>query len=176
MASFFYAMVRLLRLRRSLVATVMHPNHFELEKTPRMHRACIDVKNEDMWNAFYVLCALCHGPLLVLRYSDAGEPAMDKVFYWSYRTCIYIKEHEDEINEAAFFAGDGGLEADGNFDEEIRMFFSGSDKRYGVCWIIFLMFVTHFKIIVASASETGRLYDAVEDDDDSFVGRASLQK
>ena len=100
-------MVRLLRLKNSLVATVMHPNHVQLEKTPRMHRACIDVKNQEVWNAFYVLCALCHGPLLVLRYSDAGEPAMDKVFYWIHRTCIYIKEHEDKIMQWDFLRGWG---------------------------------------------------------------------
>ena len=117
--------------------TVMSPNHVQLDKTQRMHKACVDVKNNEVWNGLYVLCGLCHGPLLVIRYSDAAEPAMDKVFYWSYMTCIYIKENEDKINAVSFFSEGGAIEADGNFEEELRMFFSGSEKRYGVYYGLF---------------------------------------
>ena len=112
--------------------TVMSPNHVQLDKTPRMHKACIDVKNREVWNGLYVLCGLCHGPLLVIRYSDAAEPAMDKVFYWSYMTCVYIKQNEDKINAVSFFSEGGAIEEDGNFEEELRMFFSDSERRYGV--------------------------------------------
>ena len=111
--------------------TVMSPNHVLLKKTPRMHKACIDVKNREVWNGLYVLCGLCHGPLLVIRYSDAAEPAMDKVFYWSYMTCVYIKQNEDKINAVSFFSEGGAIEEDGNFEEELRMFFSDSERRYG---------------------------------------------
>ena len=81
----------------------MSPNHVQLDKTQRMHKACVDVKNKEVWNGLYVLCGLCHGPLLVIRYSDAAEPAMDKVFYWSYMTCVYIKQNKDKINAVSFF-------------------------------------------------------------------------
>ena len=124
MASFFYAMVRSLRLKGDLAATVNDPNHVLLDKNQRMHKACVDVKNHDVWHALYIICALCHGPMLVLRFSDAGEPAMDQVFYWTHKTCVFIKEHEDEINKVELFAGNGDVEEDGNFDEELKMFFS----------------------------------------------------
>ena len=103
----------------------------QLDKTQRMHKACVDVKNKEVWNGLYVLCGLCHGPLLVIRYSDAVEPAMDKVFYWSYMTCVYIKQNEDKINAVSFFSEGGAIEEDGNFEEELRMFFSDSERRYG---------------------------------------------
>ena len=129
MASFLYAMVRALRLKSCLEATVESPAHIQLDKTRRMINACIDVKNHKVWNAFYVLCGVSHGPMLTLRYSDAGEAAMDKVYYWSCKTCNYIKENEDEINAVELFSGEGAIEEDGGFNEELNMFFSDRGQR-----------------------------------------------
>ena len=49
---------------------------------------------------------------------------MDQVFYWTHIPCVFIKEHEDEINKVELFSGDGDVEEDGNFDEELKIFFS----------------------------------------------------
>ena len=67
--------------------------------------------------------------MLTLRYYDAGEAAMDKVYYWSYRTCIVIKEMECEINEVEFFSGTGAIDKDGGFTEELNKFFSDRGQR-----------------------------------------------
>ena len=117
-----------MRLKPVLEGTVDKPAHVNLDKTNRMTNAVMDVKNHKVWHAFYVLCGVGHGPMLTLRYSDASELGMDKVFYWSYPTCMYIKENEDEINAVELFAGDGSIDEDGGFDEELNMFFQIAEK------------------------------------------------
>ena len=124
MAGYWYGMMRALCLKSCLEATVDLPAHVQLPMTRRMTNAVIDVKSHKVWNALYVLCKVAHGPLLTLRYSDAGEAAMDKVYYWSHRTCIVIKEMECKINEVEFFSGTGDIDEDGGFAEELNMFFS----------------------------------------------------
>lgn len=125
MGSFFHEMARVLHLNSCLDSEVQCPEHINLVKTTRMMKACIDVKNHKIWNAMYVLCAVCHGPILILRFSDANKLVMDKVFIWSYCTCIYIKKNENNINEVDLFSGDS--EEDGNFEEKSKMF-SGLGK------------------------------------------------
>ena len=113
-------MMRALRLKGCLEATLQNAEHAGLDKTPRMANACTDVLNHNVWNAMYVVCGVCHGAILTLRYSDSNEPCMDKVFMWAYRTCVYIKKHEAKINEVELFIPDRELEEDGEFSEELK--------------------------------------------------------
>ena len=68
MATWFYAIIRALRLKECLEATVGSQEHLELDRNDRMTKAVMDVKNPLIWKAMFVVTGLAHGPVLVLRY------------------------------------------------------------------------------------------------------------
>jgi len=106
MASWFYAMHRALRLRSALVATV-HQAQFSsiaLVKTDERVRAAVnDILDDDYWKAMYILNRAVYPLIRALRYCDANEPAMDKIYYLSHRASVALEKSIDLLNDKNLF-------------------------------------------------------------------------
>lgn len=79
MAGELIALLRLLRLKNGLQATVVSPEfkslkEFEVEATVLM--------NEDFWKYVFVMCRALYAPMRVLRLADQKTPGMDKLYYY----------------------------------------------------------------------------------------------
>ena len=107
MASWFYAMHRALRLRAALVATV-HQAQFStiplVKKCDRVKAAVYDILNEDFWKALYILSRAVYPAIRALRYCDANEPAMDKIYYLSHRTSVALEKSIPLLNNSHLFS------------------------------------------------------------------------
>jgi hypothetical protein len=106
MASWFYAMHRALRLRPALVATV-HQAQFStiaLVKTDERVRAAVnDIMDDDFWKSVYILNRAVYPLIRALRYCDANEPAMDKIFYLSHQATVALEKSIDLLNDKDLF-------------------------------------------------------------------------
>jgi hypothetical protein len=107
MATFFYAMLRLIRLKDALKATVNTVKFRELLKSVSniaSIRECVaDIENSQFFRALYVLLRAVYPALRVLRYCDSNEPMMDKLYYLSYRATQALKKSIECLDDEATF-------------------------------------------------------------------------
>ena len=66
MASFFYAMTRLLRLKDVLITTVHSPEFAKLDLNARAKAVARDIQNLKFFQAIYVVCLVVFPNLLLL--------------------------------------------------------------------------------------------------------------
>ena len=114
-ATWFYAMIRLVRMRNPLLATIHQEKFRSLELNNRARHAIIDIQDLVFWKALYAILRATYPAIRVLRYCDSNTPAMDKVFSLSHRTSKAIADSLTTLNDRALFsplsASDGlGLE------------------------------------------------------------------
>ncbi len=76
-ASWFYAMMRLLRLKEPLKSTIHQ------QKFPSARAAVKDIGDEKLWKCMYILLHSVYPALRALRYCDSSKPSMDKIFFLS---------------------------------------------------------------------------------------------
>ena len=81
MAGHFYAMMRTLRCRASLRATVSHFTWVKRKKTKKEIRAAIDVMDDELFIRFYVLVRFLLHACHILRLADGNGPGMDMLKY-----------------------------------------------------------------------------------------------
>ena len=86
MATFFYAMHRLLRLKKALLATIHSHTWNGIKLTDREKRAVRDIENNDMWQRIYILLLSMFPALRVLQAADSNQPCMEKLYYLCHRT------------------------------------------------------------------------------------------
>jgi len=103
MALWFYAMMRLLRLRQALMATIHQQKFTDLLLNETVAMAVQDIENKDFWKCLYVILRAVFPALRLLRYCDKSKPAMDKIYYLSYRTTQALKQSESVLNDEALF-------------------------------------------------------------------------
>lgn len=138
MASWFYAMHRALRVKPALVATVhqVQFNSIALVHTDeRVRLAVNDIKDPDFWKRMYVISRAVYPAIRGLRYSDSDRPAMDKIYYLSYRTHESITKSMEQLNDHTTFpdvdidviAG-VGVELEQIYDEKSEI--EGVDDRF----------------------------------------------
>jgi hypothetical protein len=80
MALWFYAMIRALRLRQPLTATIHQQKFVDLNLNDSAKTAVCDIKDDKFWKCIYILLHAVFPPLSLLRYCGKNKPAMDKIF------------------------------------------------------------------------------------------------
>ena len=53
-----------------------------------------DIENPDFWKCLYIILRAVFPALRLLRYCDKSKPAMDKIYYLSYRTTQALEQSE----------------------------------------------------------------------------------
>lgn len=107
MATFFYAMLRIIRLQGALKATVHQVIFRDLIKTQSnvdAIRECVEcIESQSFFRALYVLLRAVFPALCVLRYCDSNEPMMDKVYYLTYRASEALKKSVPHLDDEGLF-------------------------------------------------------------------------
>ena len=107
MASWFYGMMRLLRLKQPLKATIHQQQFRDLTLNGSAKAAVHDIEDDKFWKCLYVLLRAVYPALRALRYCDSNSPVMDKIYFLSHRTTEAIKQSQDFFNEVGLFSTDG---------------------------------------------------------------------
>ncbi len=92
------AMLRVLRLKAALQATVTSPEFIALEAFVDIARV---VMTEDFWTLLFLMCRAIYPQMRILRLADQKVPAMDKLAYFIYQadrlTPKFLMEAEQHI-------------------------------------------------------------------------------
>ena len=94
MALWFYAMMRLLRLKQALMATIHQQRFTDLSLNETVAMAVQVIENKEFWKCLYIILRAVFPALRLLRYCDKSKPAMDKIYYLSYRTTQALQQSE----------------------------------------------------------------------------------
>ena len=103
MASWFYAMMRIIRHSNVLLATIHTTKFRELSKNDRVRGAVFDVENPLFFKALFVLLRAVFPAIRALRYSDSNTPMMDKIYFLSKRTVLSLTRSIDALNDPDLF-------------------------------------------------------------------------
>ena len=76
-------MIRFLRLRDALLATVHQAMFKDLAKTDAVGAALVDIKDEQYFKAMYYVLHAVFPAICALCFCDKGEPCLDKIYYLS---------------------------------------------------------------------------------------------
>ena len=116
-ATWFYVMIRLVRMRNPLLATIHQEKFRELELNERARLAILDIQDTVFWKALYALLRATYPAIRVLRYCDSNTPAMDKLYSLSNRTSMAISNSQESFNDTTLFSplsADDGLRYEEN--------------------------------------------------------------
>ena len=80
-ALWFYAMIRALRLRQPLTATIHQQKFVDLNLNESAKAAVRDIKDDKFWKCIHILLRAVFPALRLFRYCDKNKPAMDKIFF-----------------------------------------------------------------------------------------------
>ena len=103
MASWFYAMLRVLRQKDVLKATIHSIMFRDLAKNDKVRGAAIDIENEVFFKALYILLRAVFPAIRALHFADSNEPMMDKIYFFSQRTQMALKKSLDSLNDKGVF-------------------------------------------------------------------------
>ncbi len=103
MALWFYAMVRLLRLRQPLAATILQQRFVDLNLIDSVRAAVHDIKEDKFWKCEYLLVHAVFPALRLLCYCDKSKPAIDKMFFLSHRTTLTLEKSEEFLKNRNLF-------------------------------------------------------------------------
>ena len=126
MASYFYAMFRILRLKSVLGITVSSDEVKKLTLTRRTQACIKDIKNEKFFRACYAVAKVTYPALKLLRYCDKASPVMGVLYHLSLRTTAALEHHAETLNEPHLFA----LGADGDVQQEVDEVFGPDMQVY----------------------------------------------
>ena len=118
MALWFYAMMRLLRVRKALTATIHQQKFVDLSVKENVHAAVRDITDAMFWKRIYIVLRAVFPALRLLRYCDKSTPAMDKIYHLSHRTTVALEKSEQDLNDESLF---GDMTSDSNLDREMDM-------------------------------------------------------
>jgi hypothetical protein len=118
MAGHFYAMMRSLRCRTSLRATV---THFTWEKrkkkTAKELRAAQDVMDDKLFVRFYLCGKMFLHALVILRLADGNGPGMDMLKYYMTEFQKSLSSHQRLMEDKSIFPM-GVFEVDKQLEED----------------------------------------------------------
>jgi tRNA(Leu) C34 or U34 (ribose-2'-O)-methylase TrmL len=128
MALWFYAMLRVLRLERVLLATIHQAKFVDLPKNARVNAAIFNIQNRNFFKAlFAILSAVIHA-LVALRACDMNEPMMDKIYYLTHQTTEALTKSRSVLNDTALF-GEFEMSVDeSDLDEEEQEVFGTTSQ------------------------------------------------
>lgn len=127
MGLWFYAMHRLLRLKKALVATIFQPKFTELKHNARCAQAVSDIENPLFWKSIYHVLRAVFPCLRALRYCDKSEPCMDKIVFLAWRATKAIEKLVDLLNDTTVFDVMCDEDDDGLTFEKVQFFNAGND-------------------------------------------------
>ena len=117
MGSWFYAQMRMLRLKNTPEATITQKKFRDLALKENEKLAVQDIMDPRMWKAIFTLLRAFYPALRCLRYCDTNTPAMDKLATLAYRTNIALERSIKSLNDEDLFRVDEsrcGLTAEEN--------------------------------------------------------------
>ena len=114
MASYFYAMARLLRLKDVLITTVHSHEFSKLDLNARAKLVVRDIQNPKFFQAIFVVCSVVFPNLLLLRWCDKSTPVMDVLYHITLRTSAALEQQREQLLEEDLF----NLGADGDVKRE----------------------------------------------------------
>ena len=103
MTSWFYAMMRILRHRNVLLATIHTTKFRDLSKNDRVRGAVFDIEDPLFFKSLFVLLRAVFPAIHALRYSDSNTPMMDKICFLSKRTVLALTNSIDALNNPDLF-------------------------------------------------------------------------
>ena len=115
MALWFYAMIRMLRVRQPLTATIHQQKFVALSLNENVAAAVRDIGDDKFWKCIYIILRAIFPALRLLCYCDKSTPAMDKIFYLSHRTTLALEKSEEDLNDESLF---GEMTRDNNLRRE----------------------------------------------------------
>jgi hypothetical protein len=139
--TWFYAMIRVVRLQLPLKDTIHTPQFRELDLNQSARQAILDIENKMFFKAMYTLLRAVFPALRLLRYCDANRPAMDKIIYLAHRTTVALNLSIASLNDEAIFGQFGTDDADLSkealevFGEEEEEEEAG-DKRFEIYFLL----------------------------------------
>ena len=96
MAGEHIALLRLLRLKNALRATITSKEFLDL----RVFHTVTSVLNDPtFWKWLFVMCRALYAPMRVLRLADQKNPAMDKLFYYVSQTDRMLPKYLGDVEE-----------------------------------------------------------------------------
>ncbi len=94
MAGEHIALLRLLRLRNALRATITSKEFLNL----RVFHTVMSVLNDpEFWTWLFVMCRALYASMQVLRLADQKTPAMDKLFYYVSQTDRMLPKYLGDV-------------------------------------------------------------------------------
>lgn len=115
-ATWFYAMMRILRQKDVLRSTIHTQKFLDLPKNETMKAAVKDISNDVFFRALFVLLRAVFPALRALRFTDSNTPMMDKIHYFTIRTQLALEKSVSHLNDEEMFGkfvrGDDNLEAE----------------------------------------------------------------
>ena len=134
-------MIRILRLKDALLATIHSAEFKELEKNDVTTAAIRDISNPQFFKALYVLLRAVYPALRVLRFCDKGEPCLDKIYYLAHRATEALEKSKALLSDKKLFRFDDDEFLD---VEQSEVFGRGTNRntesdRYlvGLNWFVF---------------------------------------
>jgi hypothetical protein len=127
MATWFYAMMRILRLKDALLATIHQAQFRDLAKNDRIRGAILDISDHNYFRALYVLLRAVFPAIRALRYCDKGEPSMDKIYYLTFRATEALKRSVDLLNDSTLFTNIDSL----SLQEEMAQIYENTNEYSG---------------------------------------------
>ena len=104
MASFFYAMHRMLRLRKPLLATIHSAEFGGITKYPKNCEFCVeDIEDTKFFRAMFTLLRGVFPAVRCLRFCDSNTPAMDKIYTLVHRTTQAIEASIEALDDRELF-------------------------------------------------------------------------
>ena len=96
MAGEHIALLRLLRLKNALRATITSKEFLDL----RVFHTVTSVLNDPtFWKWLFVMCRALYAPMRLLRLADQKTPAMDKLFYYVSQTDRMLPKYLKDVEE-----------------------------------------------------------------------------
>ena len=116
-ATFFYAMIRLLRLRMPLLATIHEAKFSTLDLNDQCRSAVFDIEDKNFWKALYTLLRALYPSIRALRYCDSNKPAMDKIYFLVERTTQAITRSCNLLDDVTLFGDIGEIDSNLQFED-----------------------------------------------------------
>jgi len=119
MATWFYAMMRVLRHKDVLLSTVHTVTFRDLPKNDRTRAAILDVTDQKFFKALYTL-------LRAVQYSEKNEPAMDKIYFLAHRASVALERSVSFLDDTELIQVS---ESDDLLDEALEVFGDGNEEE-----------------------------------------------
>ena len=99
MAGYFIGMHRYFRMRKALLATASSAEFNTMALNSKISKVVSYIQDKKAWERIYVLLKILPPCLRTLRLAYSKRSGMDKVFYYSRITKIYIIKSSTDIDK-----------------------------------------------------------------------------